>query len=660
MRMRRVRHGDNRGRQRPQRGGAGCSLRFRGDGVRTRGLAPTLVWRVIGNVFSRCLCPHHYTLRATVLWIEAVGAGCRSPKGLDRVREGEGEGEGEGEDIGDCCAVGAGFGRPEGGRVCGRAGLRRDGGLANVGEMRIGAVGQRWFARGAAVCVAGVVFAGCAVLRDWSRVVPEDPAAAIDRAMPTIRLADGSVLDLGLADWMEHLAVPGVSLAVIDNYEVVWTQGFGVAEAGSDRPVTPETLFQAASISKPVAALMTMLLVESGKLDLDVSVNELLTEWTLPADDPEIDRAPTLRELLSHTGGLPRGGFAGYDPGADIPDLRQMLDAVPPATNPAARIVRPPGEAFVYGGMGYMVVQQVLTEHTGKDFAELTEERIFRPLGMRNSTFAQPLPPARAEAAASGHNAVGQVLPGRWRVQPGQAAAGLWTTPTDAAVIAIETAKARRGRPTKLVSRTVAEWMLTPHRGHVALGWMRPMAAPGGLFVHSGANNGYRAYLLMHADTGQGLAVMTNADSGGKLLIPIIAAVAEAFRWPARPPRPLAPGTRLQLVDAVHGAEKALEDYIEQRRRRPAAVSPEDLHNWANRMLFNERFDDALLAFRENAKLYPESEYAHLHLARCYLAVGKTEDALQSLERALDLAPGLEPALRLRARLNASGGGPDP
>lgn len=473
--------------------------------------------------------------------------------------------------------------------------------------------------------------------------------------MPVLRLDDGSVFEPGLAEWMEHLAVPGVSVAVIDDFEVVWTAGFGVLEAGSDRPVTPGTLFQAASISKPVTALMTMLLVEAGELDLDVSVNEWLREWTLRPDGPGIDRAPTLRELLGHTGGLPPGGFAGYDPGAELPDLRQMLDAEPPAVNPPATIVRPPGEALVYGGMGYMVVQQVLTERTGMDFAELVEQRVFRPLGLRYSTFAQPLPPERARQAASGHNVVGGVLPGRWRVQPEQAAAGLWTTPGDAAVIAIETAKARRGLPATLVSPAAAEWMLTPHRRHMALGWMRPPGAPGGLFAHSGANHGYRAYLLMHAETGHGVAVMTNADSGGKLLVPVIAAVAEAFRWPARMRPPVAPDARLYLVDAVHGAERALEDYLDQRRRRPEAVSPEDLHDWASRLLFRGRFDDALLAFRKNTELYPESEYAHLHLARGYFVADRKDDALASVERALELAPGLAPALRLRARLTEPG-----
>ncbi|TVR45323.1 MAG: tetratricopeptide repeat protein [Puniceicoccaceae bacterium] len=510
---------------------------------------------------------------------------------------------------------------------------------------------RRWLGLPPAAAVAVVLFGGCMTVADTGRDVRSEPAAALERALPEVRLEDGTVLELGLADWMEFLAVPGMSLAVVDDYEVIWTSGFGVAEAGSDRPVTPDSLFQAASISKPVAALIALLLVESGDLELDVPVNDLLLNWKLEPASAGGETVPTLRQLLGHTGGLPAGGFAGYDPGAAVPDLWQMLDALPPASNPPARIVGRPGEALVYGGMGYQVVQWLLTERTGEEFARLAERLVFGPLGLANTTFEQPLPKEREAQAASGHNAVGEVLPGRWRVQPELAAAGLWTTPADAAAIAIQTARARRGRPSRVVTPVVAELMLTTHRDHMGLGWMRPPGAPGDLFAHSGANHGYRAHLRMHAATGHGLAVMTNADSGEKLLLPVIAAVAKAFGWPYRPEHPVAPATWLYLVDARLGPERALEEYLVQRERQPEVVSAEDLHDWGSRLLQLGRLDDALLAFGNNAALYPESAHAHLHLARAEVAAGRREEALNSLERALELSPEQEWARRLRARL---------
>jgi CubicO group peptidase (beta-lactamase class C family) len=499
--------------------------------------------------------------------------------------------------------------------------------------------------------VAGFILGGCSTAIERAPPFPPDPVAALDRALPVLALEDGTILELGLAEWMAHLAVPGLSVALINDFEVVWAQGFGVTKAGGDEPVTTETLFQAASISKPVTALTTMLLVEEGKLDLDSPVNDFLREWKLLPKDPAIDRVPTLRQLLGHTGGLPGGGFFGYDPGAPYPTLREMLDALPPASNPAARIVREPGEGLVYGGMGYMVVQKVLTERTGMDFVALTDRRVFAPLGLRLSTFAQPLPEDRRKAVARGHAATGRPLPGGWRVHTEQAAAGLWTTPSEAAVIAIETARAASGLPTVLVTPQMAEAMLTPHREDFALGWMRPRRAGGELFSHSGANVGFRAYLLMHAETGQGMALMTNADSGERLLLPVIAAAAQAFHWPWRPLPLLSPGTRLALIDGERGPNVALADFLDQRQRHPQAVSPEDLHEWGNRLFYRGRIEDALRAFQKNQELYPENEHIHLHLARAYFAAGRGNEALRIIAEILDGTPDFEPALRLQARI---------
>ncbi|MCC5842518.1 MAG: serine hydrolase [Opitutales bacterium] len=513
-----------------------------------------------------------------------------------------------------------------------------------------------------AASVAGWIFGGCSTPIERTRPLPADPAAALDRALPVVALEDGTVLELGLADWMAHLAVPGLSIALINDFEVVWAQGFGVTKAGGDTPVTPDTLFQAASISKPVTALTTMLLVEEGRLGLDIPVNEFLGQWQLLPAKTTIDRVPTLRELLGHTGGLPGGGFFGYDPGSPFPTLLEMLDALPPANNPAARIVQAPGESLVYGGMGYMVVQKVLTERTGADFVELTERRVFTPLGLSRSTFAQPLPEDLQDGVAGGHTATGRLIPGGWRVHTEQAAAGLWTTPGEAALIAIETARAARGLSTVLVTPQMAETMLTPHREDVALGWMRPGGARGELFSHSGANFGFRAYLLMHAETGQGLAVMTNADSGERLLLPVISAAAEAFHWPWRPLRSLSPGTRLALIDGERGPDLALADFLLQHQRHPQTVSPQDLHEWGNRLFYRDRVDDALRAFRKNADLYPENKHIRLHLARAYFAAGHLPDAERIVEHVLALAPDFEPAIRLQAclrREHPGAGAPD-
>src|SRR5438876_8858011 len=128
---------------------------------------------------------------------------------------------------------------------------------------------------------------------------------------------------------MAHYHVPGLSLACTHNGTVEWNQAFGVARVSGD-PVTPETLFQASSISMPVTAVAVLRLVEQGKLNLDVDVNQYLRSWKLPSNRFTEKKKVTLRELLSHTAGATVHGFAGYATGQKVPTLVQVLNGESP------------------------------------------------------------------------------------------------------------------------------------------------------------------------------------------------------------------------------------------------------------------------------------------------------------------------------------------
>jgi CubicO group peptidase (beta-lactamase class C family) len=186
--------------------------------------------------------------------------------------------------------------------------------------------------------------------------------------------------------------------------------------------VQTSTLFQAASISKPVAALAALRLVADGRLDLDADVNRFLTSWQLPGDAG--DERVTVRHLLCHGGGLSVDGFPGYRQDQSLPSLTDMLDGLPPSNTPAVRRDGPPGRAWRYSGGGYQILQQLVEDVTGRVFTDLAAELVLRPAGMTTATYAQP---DSADAAAP-------CVEGRsvsWRIYPEHAAAGLWCTPTD-------------------------------------------------------------------------------------------------------------------------------------------------------------------------------------------------------------------------------------
>jgi CubicO group peptidase (beta-lactamase class C family) len=330
---------------------------------------------------------------------------------------------------------------------------------------------------------------------------------------------------------MAELEVPGVSVAVVVGGRLAWARGFGVREIGSTDSVSTTTLFQAASISKPIAATAILRMVDHGRLDLDVPVNDYLTSWKLPESAYTAEQPVTLRHLLSHGAGTTVWGFPGYEPGNPLPTLRQILDGLAPANTPPVRVDLTPGRAWRYSGGGFTIAQLVLTDVAGEAFSDVLDELVLGPFGMDRSTFSQPLPPGLFGEAAAGHDDAG-VLEGRWRIHPELAAAGLWTTPSDLVTWAIEIANAYRGAPGALLSEDLAREMLTPQEGSTGLGPSLGGTGDGSFFGHGGANVGFRAQLVYFPETGQGAAVMSNADGGAQLNREILLALGAEHGWP--------------------------------------------------------------------------------------------------------------------------------
>lgn len=337
-----------------------------------------------------------------------------------------------------------------------------------------------------------------------------------------------------LANEMSENHVPGVSIAVVDNGRIAWARGFGIREAGSNSPVTPETLFEAQSISKAVTTTACLRLVISGKLSLDKPVNEYLKSWKIPPNEYQDTQQVTLRRILSHSSGLTVGGFEGYRYGDSIPTLLQILNGQKPANNPPIRVDFTPGSRSRYSGGGMEVLQQLLIDVTGQSFPNLMQHLVLTPSGMKLSTFQQPLPRALWADAATGHDSDGNVIRGKWPIHPEMAAGGLWTTPEDLARWAIEVSQAWNGTTSKLLSRTVATEMLTVQMEPYGLGVELQGAGTALEFSHAGSNHGFRAMLVMFPAVGKGAVIMANGDRADGIISNLITAIATEYGWPGR------------------------------------------------------------------------------------------------------------------------------
>jgi CubicO group peptidase (beta-lactamase class C family) len=356
----------------------------------------------------------------------------------------------------------------------------------------------------AALMVLLLVSAGTAVAAS-----PGQRFAAIDRLVEESMQASG---------------IPGVSIAVIDDFEVVYARGYGFAEPG--RPVDTNTLFQAASLSKPVSAMVAAAASERGLIDLEADVAGMLTRWHLP---PMPYEGPiTLRMLFAHRAGTNVHGFPGYRLDEPLPDLPSILDGVREKNEPI-RVVAEPGGPASYSGGGYVMAQLAIEDHTGLTWEELADTTVFESLGLDLSTYRI------LRASDRGRIAVGfrvdgtEVAGGGWHVYPEQAPASLWTTPTEYAAIVVDAMRSYQDGAGAVLDQATARLLLDPDYP-VGFGVSRE---EGGIAIGpGGANEGYRCEFVAVPHLGDGVIVMTNSDAGEELDASVIHAVGGELGWP--------------------------------------------------------------------------------------------------------------------------------
>ena len=373
-----------------------------------------------------------------------------------------------------------------------------------------------------------------ALLLSLVAIEAQNPPDAVIAAIEGTQAGrEGELPGLTLVAAMHKLGVPGMSIAVIKDFEIHWSRGYGVADIANGAKVTPDTLFQAASISKPVAAMAVLKAVQDGRFTLDQDVNTILTSWKVPAGESAARPPVTLRSLLSHTSGSDDGfGFPGYKPGAPVPTPVQILNGEKPSNVGPVLFARPPFAAFKYSGGGITLVQLLMSDVMKRSFEDVMRDLVLNPIGMNHSAYEQPLSPLRDRNAARGHDRAGAARDVKWHVYPELAAAGLWTTSPDLARFGIELQQSLQGRSNRVLNRAMANEMASPVGvGPFAIGMQMTKAGEGWYLSHGGSNWGFQCMLFVHKVKGYGFAAMTNSDSGGRLLGELQQRVAAAYKW---------------------------------------------------------------------------------------------------------------------------------
>ena len=339
---------------------------------------------------------------------------------------------------------------------------------------------------------------------------------------------------------MDQYGATGVSVAVVVNNRIAWSCGYGILNSNKTAATHPNSIWQAASISKVVSAVSAMRLVEEGKMNLTDDIRDLLTSWTLTAKDGIINqnKKPTLEALLTHTAGINQQGFGGYPYTLNsarqlrspvIPTLKQILNGESPANSGKIKITKPIGKR-AYSGGGYTVLQQIFKDVTNRDFSSTTKTNILQRIGMNDTFFGRNIPRKYTSSdnynLVAGHYENGNQVVGGLNQYPELAAAGMYTTALDLAKFIIMmngngTYVNSRNRRTQVLKSDTVKDMLTGRiiingtSDSQGLGFRVKKGATNSnrfYFQHGGTNEGIRNAMRGYPNINAGVVVLTNTS----------------------------------------------------------------------------------------------------------------------------------------------------
>lgn len=337
-----------------------------------------------------------------------------------------------------------------------------------------------------------------------------------------------------ISQMMEDENIPGVSIALFDNGKITW-QTYGYANLIDSIKVTQNTVFNGASLSKPVTAMAALNLVEQGVLTLNEDINKYLEGWKVPENKFTEHEKVTLKRLISHTAGFERYVQSSFFPDEELPTIEQMLAGEKPSVDPAVSVVSVPGQKEVYSNPGYSVLEKLLEDVTDKAFHDILAELIFEPVHMTHSSFEQPVPNHLSQQMATSYS--NELEPYPYKLFPFKAAGGIWTTPTDLAKFLVTVLEDHHLGTNVILSKKMTDSLFTKNPTRLGFAKIYNDESPDILFEHWGSNSGFTCYMVSSLQHKQGVVVMTNSDNGTSFLSYVARAVAIEYNWDLLQPK---------------------------------------------------------------------------------------------------------------------------
>lgn len=339
----------------------------------------------------------------------------------------------------------------------------------------------------------------------------------------------GQTTKMSISDFLKRDNIPGLRIVFIDKGKMAWSADYGYADIEKKIMVNFNTVFAGASLSKPVAAVTALNLVEKGKLDLDENINEKLVEWKIPENEFTKTQKVTLKRLLSHTSGLDGQLWSEYLEKDSIPTFKQMLNGEKPSVDPAPHFFNEPGKAHKYSNTGYLIVGELIADASGQSFADAVDQLVFKPCGMTNSTFRQSLPEQLRNRAATGYS--GNLRPFPYKIYPFGAAGAIWTTPNDLGKFVISLMKDYKTDSHIILSKEMSKNVFNKGEDKDKLAFSLWTHKNDIVFRHTGHCLGFTSFIFGSVDKDQAVIVMSNGENTQDLFDHIQRAVAEEYKW---------------------------------------------------------------------------------------------------------------------------------
>ncbi|MGV0833137.1 serine hydrolase [Empedobacter brevis] len=451
-----------------------------------------------------------------------------------------------------------------------------------------------------------------------------------------------------LKERMNFYEVNAVSIAVVKDYKIEWIKAYGLADVSEKRPTTTETLFQAASISKSFNSLGILKLVEAQKLNLDQDINTFLKTWKFSYDSISKGRKINIAQLLNHTAGLSVGGFGGYEKGQALPSITQILDGAKPANSNAVRSIFEPGLKFQYSGGGTTVSQLILEDTTGEEYADYMLKNVLQPLGMKQSSFNQPPSANKKNLLATGYNGKIEVV-GKYHIYPEQAAAGLWTNPTDLAKYIIDTQLSLQGKSNKVLSKEMSIERLENNLGVFVQNYNGTK-----YFGHSGGNEGFVCHYIGSLEDGNGIAIMTNGRNM-QLVNEIVSSIANLNHWKNYPFESIKESISLTIKKVANkNIDKGIELYKKLKLTKPNDYNfsnASELNTLGYEFLRNNKIDEAIKIFTLNINQFPNLANAYDSRGEAYFDKKDYQASKADYQKVVELEPSNQNAKEMLLKI---------